>query len=127
MIFSANLEIKSIPPKFFGPKYPLTPKFLGFGGEVAGVIFPLGDEGGHVGRKVAVEVHLLACLWMHKAQCLGMKGLTRAQLEAVVNELGIAGGTVTAQDLVAAIAGIVEQRVTDVLHVDTDLVGAACL
>ena len=102
MIFSANLEIKSIPPKFFGPKhpltpkffepkYPLTPKFLGFGGEVAGVIFPLGDEGGHVGRKVTVEVHLLACLWMHEAQCLGMKGLTRAQLEAIVNELGIAG------------------------------------
>ena len=37
------------------------------GGEVAGVVFPLGDEGSHVGREVAVEVHLLAGLGVDEA------------------------------------------------------------
>ena len=47
-------------------------------GEVAGVIFPLGDEGGHVGGEVAVEVHLLPGLGMDEAQGLGVQGLARA-------------------------------------------------
>ena len=61
------------------------------GGEVAGVVFPLGDEGGHVGREVAVEVHLLAGLGVDKTEGLGVQGLAGAQLKAVVDELGIAG------------------------------------
>lgn len=61
------------------------------GGEVAGVVFPLGDEGGHVGGEVAVEVHLLAGLGVDEAQGLGVQGLAWAEREAVVDELGIAG------------------------------------
>ena len=61
------------------------------GGEVAGIVFPLGDEGGHVGREVAVEVHLLAGLGVDETEGLGVQGLAGAQLEAVVDELGIAG------------------------------------
>lgn len=64
---------------------------ISLGGEVAGVVFPLGDEGGHVGREVAVEVHLLSCLGVDEAQRLGVQGLARAQLKAVVDELGVAG------------------------------------
>ena len=60
------------------------------GGEVAGVIFPFGDEGGHVGRELAVEVHLLAGLGMNEAEGFGMQGLAGAQFEAVVDELGVA-------------------------------------
>ena len=36
-------------------------------GEVAGVVFPLGDKGGHIGWKVAIEVHLLASLGVDEA------------------------------------------------------------
>ena len=61
------------------------------GGEVAGVVFPLGDEGGHVGGEVAVEVHLLASLGMDEAQRFGVQGLAWAQFEAVVDELGVTG------------------------------------
>ena len=65
------------------------PIFL-FVGEVAGVVFPLGDKGGHVGGEVAVEVHLLAGLGVYEAEGLGVQGLTGAQFKAVVDELGIA-------------------------------------
>ena len=61
-----------------------------FGGEVAGVVFPLGDEGGHVVGEVAVEVHLLAGLGVNEAEGLGVQGLAWAQVEAVVDELGVA-------------------------------------
>ena len=53
-------------------------QLLLLGGEVAGVVFPLGDEGGHVGGEVAVEVHLLPGLGMDEAQGLGVQGLARA-------------------------------------------------
>ena len=61
------------------------------GGEVVGVVLPLGDEGGHVGGEVAVEVHLLAGLGVDEAEGLGVQGLAGAQGEAVVDELGVAG------------------------------------
>ena len=67
------------------------PPFSLLVGEVAGVVFPLGDEGGHVGGEVAVEVHLLAGLGVDKTKGLGVQGLTGAQLEAVVDEVGVAG------------------------------------
>ena len=55
-----------------------------FGGEVAGVVFPFGDEGGHVGGQLAVEVHLLARLGMDEAEGLGMQRLPWTQLKAVI-------------------------------------------
>ena len=60
-------------------------------GEVAGVVFPLGDEGCHVGGEVAVEVHLLAGFGVDEAEGLGVQGLAGAQFEAVVDELGVTG------------------------------------
>ena len=59
------------------------------GGEVAGVVFPFGDESGHIGREIAIKVHLLSSLRMYKAQSLGMQGLAGTQFETVVDELGI--------------------------------------
>ena len=56
-----------------------------------GVVLPLGDEGGHVGGEVAVEVHLLAGLGVDEAEGLGVQGLAGTQGEAVVDELGVAG------------------------------------
>ena len=80
----------SADPKIFYEKMADIPIFL-FVGEVAGVVFPLGDKGGHVGGEVAVEVHLLAGLGVDETEGLGVQGLAGAQLEAVVDELGIAG------------------------------------
>ena len=71
-------------------KNPVLEILVLLGGEVAGVVFPLADEGGHVGGEVAVEVHLLARLGVDEAQCLGVQGLARTQFEAVVDELGVA-------------------------------------
>ena len=90
------------------------------------VVAPFVDERSHVGRYFAVEVHLLVRDGVHKAQRLGVERLARTGFEAVLNKLGIFGGGVASQNLVAAVAGVVEQRMPDVLHVHSDLVCAAC-
>lgn len=58
---------------------------------------------------------------MHKTESAGMKRLTGAQRHAVVNKFTVGSRTLPPQYLIAAIAGIAEQRVTDVTHVGTDL------
>ena len=63
--------------------------------------------------------------WVNESQRLGVECLARTGFEAVLNELGIFGGGVAAQNFVAAISGVVKERVPDVLHVHSDLVGSS--
>ena len=74
----------------------------------SGIVTPLLDKGGDIVGQVTVEVHLLTCCGMHEAKRLGMQCLTRTQLKAVLYELVVAGGLVTAQHLVAAVALVAE-------------------
>ena len=61
---------------------------------------------------------------MLKAQCAGVKRLARTGLETVGDKGVVGRGALAAQSLVAAIAGVVEQRVADVAHVHAYLVSA---
>ena len=54
-----------------------------------------------------------------------MERLARAGVEAVAHELAVAAREVAADDLVAAVADVVEEGVPDVFHVCPDLVRAA--
>jgi hypothetical protein len=56
-----------------------------------------------------------------------MESLTREKLEAVLDELAILGVDCTLPDFRAVIPVIVEERMTDPIEVNTDLVGTACL
>ena len=55
-----------------------------------------------------------------------MEGLTGTELEAVVDERLICRRAYAAEYFVAAVSGIVEERVADRLHVYAYLVGASC-
>ena len=78
----------------------------------------------HILRNRAVEVHLLSRARVYKPERLGMEGLAWTYLKTIVNELHILARVVATQHHVAAIPGIVEQRVTDMLHVHAYLVCA---
>ena len=92
-----------------------------------GIVAPffknLGEVGGHIG----VEEQVFSGDGMDEAERLGVEGLAGQDLEAVVNELFVFGKGGSFEDFVAAVALVVEERVSGVLHVDTDLVGAAGL
>ena len=57
----------------------------------------------------------------------GVESLSRQYLEAVVDELAVAGVEGALEDTVTAVEGIVEEGVADVVHVHAYLVGASCL
>ena len=59
---------------------------------------------------------------MHETEGLGVESLARTQGETIVNELFILRVDSSLADLRAAVSGIVEQRMADIIHVDTDLV-----
>ena len=61
---------------------------------------------------------------MDEAERTGVERLPGAEGEAVVYEGAVGGRGVAAQYLIAAIAFVVEERVTDVPHVDAYLMGA---
>ena len=97
-------------------------------GELEGALAPsspLFQQQRHVFRQFRVEVHLLARLWMHKAEGLCVQSLSRTDFEAVANELLVAAAALAAQDFVAAIAFVAEERMPDVFHMGTYLVGAS--
>ena len=99
--------------------------FFLFGCQTFRIVAPTLNQFGHVGRDFAVEVHLLIGDGVHETERLGVKRLAWTHLKAVVNELRVVARCVASQHFVAAVAGIVEKRVTDMLHVHTNLVGAA--
>ena len=64
---------------------------------------------------------------MDEAEGLGVKSLTRADLKAVLDELAVLGVNRALADFRATIPFVIEQRMADVAHVDSDLVRAPCL
>src|SRR5574344_1445013 len=55
-----------------------------------------------------------------------MQGLPRTQLEAIADKLGIFGVSRPLEYFMPAVAFVIEQGMTDVFHVGSDLVGSAC-
>ena len=88
------------------------------------IVSPLIDEGSHIGRPLGGEVHLDTRRGMNETQGTGMEHLTGTELKAVL-DVGLAtGGALTTKDLRSTITLIAEQRMADVLHVGSDLMGA---
>lgn len=56
-----------------------------------------------------------------------MKSLARTSVETVADELRILSESRTLQNLIAAIGLIIKERMTQMLHVNTDLMGATRL
>ena len=88
------------------------------------IFTPLFNEGRHVSRPLRGEVHLQACRGMDESQRAGMEHLTRTELEAVLDIGLITGSPFATEDFRSTIAFVAEQRMADVLHVGSDLVGA---
>ena len=55
-----------------------------------------------------------------------MKGLSRTDLEAVLHKLPVLGVGGSFEDHVAPVADIIEEDMSDMLHVDSDLMSAPC-
>ena len=60
-----------------------------FSSQIAGIVFPFGNERRHVGGEFTVKVHLFAGLGVDETQRFGMEGLAGTQFEAIVDELGV--------------------------------------
>ena len=58
---------------------------------------------------------------MHKAQHSGVQGVTRHYLEAIFDKLLILREGCSLQNLIATISLVVEQRMTYILHMNTNL------
>ena len=70
---------------------------------------------------------VLACLGVFEAEQSRVQGVARHSLEAVLDKLLILGEGCTLQYLVTAIALIIEERMADILHMNTNLVCSARL
>ena len=88
------------------------------------VCAPAVDHRCHVGRHIRAEKHLLTRYGMDKPECAGMQGLSRTESETICHELVVGRAALAPQDDIPAIAGIVEQRVSDMTHVNTYLMCA---
>ena len=88
---------------------------------------PSGDHSTHVIRQGGIELHPLPGIGMGKSQLFRMEGLSGQNLEAIFHELPVFGKGSPLQDLATSIIGIIEQRMSDMLHVNPDLVGPASL
>ena len=64
---------------------------------------------------------------MHKAEGLGMQGLTRQKLEAVLYELTILCIDGSLADLRTVVTLVIEERMADPVEMYTDLMGSSCL
>ena len=96
-------------------------------GHVFRVFAPLVDQGLHVVRQLRIEADHLLCLRVDKAQSLGVEGLAREKLEAVLDELTVFRVYRSLADLRTVVALVVEERVADPVEMDTDLMGTAGL
>ena len=96
-------------------------------GHAAGVGAPLFYYFLHVGGEFGVELHPLAGDGVGEAEFFGMEGLAGEDGEAVVDKLFVFVEDGAFDYAVAAIGGIVEEGMADVLHVHAYLVGATGL
>ena len=63
---------------------------------------------------------------MHKTEGAGMQRLTGTYLKAILDKLAVFGRALAAEDLVATVAGVGQQRVAYMLHVNAYLMRAPC-
>lgn len=94
---------------------------------IPGVVTPLGNQGGHVCRQGRIETDEFPCAGMHEAQRLGMESLARTKLETIADELLVLRVDSAFANLRTAIALIIEKRMADIIHMDTNLMGTARL
>jgi len=62
---------------------------------------------------------------MHKAQCTGMERLSRTHGKAISHKLLVLPSGSASKYLVAAVTRVIEKGMSDVLHVNPYLMGAA--
>lgn len=85
---------------------------------------PAVEQGGHIGGELGGEEHLLTGAGVHETERAGMEGLARTGVEAVGHKLAVGARSGALEYLAAAIALVVEERVTEVFHVDAYLMRA---
>ena len=91
------------------------------------VVAPAVEEVCHVGGELGIEKHLLTSTGVDETECAGMKCLTGTDIEASLYKLTVAARGSAFQNLVTSVAFVVEERMADMLHVDTNLMGPARL
>ena len=74
---------------------------------------PAGKQVGEVFGQRSLKVHFLAGGGMAETECAGMKSLSRTSLKTMLYELAVSPGGGAAQNLIAAVTGIVEQRMSE--------------
>src|ERR1700744_4537418 len=84
---------------------------------------PLLNHPPDIGRQRTLKKHPFPRARVREPQRPRMQRVPRAYLEAIIDKLLVLGGDRAFDDLVAAVGIVVEERVTRVLHVHTDLVG----
>lgn len=72
-----------------------------------------------------LEMEVLSCRRVDKSEDKSMEGLSWHNVEAIGHELLILGEGGAFEDSVATVGGIGEERVPDMSHVGTNLMGAA--
>ena len=92
--------------------------------DVSGIRFPTLDNRFEVIGQLAVEADLLAGRGVYEPECSGMQGMSGHYGETVFDELPVFRECGTLEYAVSAISFVVEKRVPDMLHVDSDLMGA---
>ena len=65
--------------------------------------------------------------WMYESECLRVQGLAREKFETIADELGVFGVNRPLSDFGATIAFVVEEGMTDVVHMDANLMRATGL
>src|SRR5580692_4190000 len=88
---------------------------------------PFRDQLIHVVGQFAFEQYFLSGAGMREAQCPGVEGMPGTDGEAIIDELLVLAEHSAFYDLVAPISVVVEQGMTDMLHMHPDLVGPARL
>ena len=88
---------------------------------------PLLYEFAKVIRPLAIEVHLLLGSRMHKAKCLGMECLSWAEFETILYKSLVTATSLSSQYFCTTIRLVHKERMTDMLHVSTNLMGSTCL
>ena len=88
---------------------------------------PFIDEGGHVVRPSGIEEHAFAGTGMREAERLGMQHLSRTEGETVLDILAVLLRAEPFEDLAASVFLVGKKRMTDMFHVNANLVGTTGL
>ena len=80
----------------------------------------------HILGKFTLHEDIFSCAGMDKSEGLGVKCLSWENLETVVDELLVFGVEYTFKYTVPTISVIIEERVSYMVHMDTNLVCTTC-